>query len=769
MPSYRHASAPPSRPSGGRRRRLQGAALAVLLTLTTGVPAAFAATPFGGLLESTLPGTAPTSPQELGDGATADLLYADVTEGLSQIVPPEANAGGSAELSYPLQLPQGRGETPELALTYDSGGGSSWAGLGWDISVGEVAVDTSFGSPRFCDGSTKSPPCGNVESESYTLDGDPLVPNAVRAVLEPRISERQDFTRRVETEFEQIIRHGTKPSDYWWEVRDKKGGVRFYGGAPDAGGPFGRAGTQAGIDDKSRMPSGILADAQGNGVRWMLTAQRDIGVNLVRYEYETVLYQRSTSAATGWAPLAPGASCPSGQACPKHVFLSKILYTAGATASGQPENPTYEVRFVRTPGGRTDARLDGRGGVLDLDQDLLTSIDVVHRPSSKVVTRYVLGYDSDPHFGKRRLKSVTQIGCNGLATCPTTGQKHTFAYHDDVAAAGSGDQPSGPALVPSKLSALGTSATNAGDGRIYVGFNPASPSKTGSAGGSFAMNGATNESLIEFMDLNGDSLPDKVYRKTTNLVTEPSGDESMIRYQLNTTKPTTARTTGVTFGPMHELTGFSRLPVQRSIGIQGGIEAYFGVYGVFNVGGQWSWVDSYFTDANGDGLPDLVRGSQVLFNHLVCGTPAPGADPVEQCARAPLQLLAGEVQLLPHLFQVQVELGRHVRGVPAQVPHPAAQLRGHLGQPLRAPISCGAARCSSTTSSAARRRPAPTRSSSACRPSPPRMRTPECRSRRRRSPSATRASSRWWTGCARRSRRSTPWSGGRLPSPAPSR
>ncbi|MDC5697944.1 hypothetical protein OO014_11795 [Intrasporangium calvum] len=642
MPSYRHASTPSNGSTRrSRLRRFPAVALALLLALTTGAPAALGATPFGGLVEATLPGTAPTSPQELGEGATADLLYADVTEGLSQIQPPEANAGGSAQLSYPIALPQGRGDTPELALTYDSGGGSSWAGLGWDISVGEVAVDTSFGSPRFCDGTAKSPPCGNVESESYTLDGDPLVPNAVRAVLEPRVAERQDFTRRVETEFEQIIRHGTKPSDYWWEVRDKKGGVRFYGGAPDSGGPFGRPGVQAGLDDKSRMPSGILADAQGNGVRWMLTAQRDIGVNLVRYEYETVLYRRSTSAATGWVPVAPGMNCPSGQACPKHVFLSKILYTAGATASGQPEDATYEVRFVRKPGGRTDARLDGRGGVLDLDQDLLDRIDVVHRPSSKVVTRYALDYDSDPHFGKRRLKSVTQIGCNGLATCPTDGQKHTFAYHDDIAAAGSGfdtpttwqtgDQPAGPALVPSKLSALGTSATNAGDGRIYVGFNPASPSKTGSAGGSFAMNGATNESLIEFMDLNGDSLPDKVYRKTTDLVTEPSDGESMIRYQLNTTKPTTAPTTGVTFGPMHELKGFSRLPVQRSIGIQGGIEAYFGVYGVFNVGGQWSWVDSYFTDANGDGLPDLVRGSEVLFNHLVCGPPTPGVDPVDQC------------------------------------------------------------------------------------------------------------------------------------------
>lgn len=625
-----------------RRRAPWAAGLAVLLATTVGVPLAGAGMPLGGLIEGTLGNPALSSPQELGEGTTTDLLYADVTEGLSQVAAPEVNSGGTAELSYPLELPQGRGMTPELALGYSSSGGPSWAGVGWDLSVGEVAVDTSFGAPRFCDGSAKSPPCGNVESESYTLDGDQLVPNAVRSVLEARVSERQDYSRRVETEFEQIIRHGTKPSDYWWEVRDKKGGVRFYGGTPDAGGPKGLPGTQAGVDDKARKPSDILTDSQGNGVRWMLTAQRDIGVNLFRYVYETVSYQRDTSAATGWSPLGAGVACPSGQACPKHVFLSKILYTAASTASGQPEDPAYEIRFLRTPGGRSDARLDGRSGVLDLDQDLLGAIEVRHIDTDKVVTRYELGYDADPHFGKTRLRSVTQIGCNGLASCPTTGLKHTFDYWDDVATAGSGfgapatwktgTQPSSPGGTPGyiteKLSALGASQTNAGDGRIYVGFNPASPSKTGSAGGSFAMNGATNESIIEFMDLNGDGLPDKVYRKTTNLTAEPGSGETMIQYQLNTSTPSTAPTAAVTFGTMHGLEGFSRLPVQRSIGIQGGIEAYFGVYGVFNVGGSWSWVDSYFTDANGDGLPDLVSGTDVLFNHLVCD---PNATGVEAC------------------------------------------------------------------------------------------------------------------------------------------
>ncbi|GAB3051208.1 hypothetical protein GCM10027053_08200 [Intrasporangium mesophilum] len=626
-------------------RTAWAAVTATVLALTFGVPGASGGTPLGGMMESTLPGIAPTSPKELGEATTTDLLYANPTEGMAQVDVPEANSSGTAETSYPLVLPQGRGFTPKLALSYSSEGGSSWTGLGWDLAPPEIAVDTSFGAPRFCDGSVKSPPCGNVESESYTLDGDALMPNAAKAVLDPRIAERQDFTRRVETDYEQIIRHGTKPDNYFWEVRDKQGNIRWYGGVPDAGGPNGEAGQLKGINDRTRDASGILTDGAGNagnGVRWFLTATRDIGVNMHRYEYVTVTYKRDETQPTGWKALGGNESCPSGQACPKHIYLSKILYTAASTASEEPEDPAYEVRFVRTPGGRTDAVLDGTGGVLDLDQDLLDHIDVVYRKTGEIVTRYQLTYDADPHFGKSRLRKITQIGCHGLAACPTTGLDHTFDYYDDIATAKSGfdtearwetganpTSPGGtPDYITNNLSGLGSSATNAGDGHIYIGFNPAAPNKTGSAGGSFSMNGSTGESVIEFMDLNGDGLPDKVYRKTTNLTQEPGTDEKMIRYQLNTTTPGTARRATVTFGEMHELDGFQRLPIQRSIGIAGGPEAYFGVYGVFNIGGSWSWVDSYFTDANGDGLPDLVKGNSVLFNHLEC---TPGKTGVEAC------------------------------------------------------------------------------------------------------------------------------------------
>ncbi|MEJ2748412.1 MAG: SpvB/TcaC N-terminal domain-containing protein, partial [Anaerolineae bacterium] len=151
------------------------------------------------------------TPADLGDGALKGLQYADPAEQLDLIEPPVADNFGDAQLEHPINIPVGRaGLEPSLALTYDSGAGASWVGTGWDLGVGEVVVDTRFGVPRFLAG---------AESESYILDGDVLSPTAVVSNFEsPRVANRSDFTRRIEDEFERIIRHGDSPTNYFWEV-----------------------------------------------------------------------------------------------------------------------------------------------------------------------------------------------------------------------------------------------------------------------------------------------------------------------------------------------------------------------------------------------------------------------------------------------------------------------------------------------------------------------------------------------------------------------
>jgi hypothetical protein len=505
-------------------------------------------------------------------------------------------------------------------LSYDSSGASSWAGLGWDISVGDISVDTEWGVPLFCP-RDNGPACGNVESESYLLDGEALMPSAVRTDYQDRVAEREDFTRRVETEYERIIRHGSTPENYFWEVRDKSGNVRWYGGYPDGGGPTGDPGTRDSgrfQNDGTRNASAILTDDHENGFRWYLSAMRDVGVNMFRYEYDTVTYQNVRSGdGTAWQALGAGADCPNGRTCAKHVYLRSILYTGASEASGHDEDPPYEVRFVRSD-SRPDPVLDARGGFLDLDQERLDSIEVRYVETDELITKYDLEYDRD-RFGKSKLVSVTQTGCAHVDPCDaTTAATHTFAYYDDVETAGGGFA-STPATwdtgldnlannIYDRASALGMSQSNGGDGHVYLGFNGAAPSKTGSFGGSITVSGGQTDSLVEFLDINGDSLPDKVFE-----------DDGVVKYRLNAARPEDEPDDAVSFVTKDDVAGrFDSLPVEREFGITGGIEAYMGVVGVLNVGGEWSFADGYFTDANADGLPDYVVGGTVYFNSLVC-------------------------------------------------------------------------------------------------------------------------------------------------------
>ena len=486
------------------------------------------------------------SPQELGADTQTDLMYADPTEQLSLVAPPDPDSSGAAAVDYPIVLPKGRGMTPELAISYTSGGPSSWAGLGWDLAVGDVSVDTEFGVPLFCPRDV-GPKCDDVESESYTLDGEALLPSAVRSSYLPRIADREDFTGRVETEYRRIIRHGDNTKDYFWEVVDKEGAIKWYGAYPDSGGPFGEGGGRAEPfrNDKAQDKSAILFDDEDNAVRWYLSAERDVGVNFFRYEYDTITYRASQQGqGTTWVAL-PDDDCPDGTVCAQHVYLSKILYTGVGEQDITPgEDPAYEIHFVRRETPRIDAVLDGTGGFLDLDRELLKDIEVRYADTGALITRYRLQYETG-RFGKSLLTGVTQSGCTGGGKDDCAGDdqaaSHTFTYFDDIGTAGSGfktaqwdtrDDNLNKSRLVNRASALGMSAANGGDGQVYIGYNSVAPDKNGSFGGSITLEGATTESLLEFLDINGDGLPDKVFRDNPDLT-----GAGTIRYRLNTSSP----------------------------------------------------------------------------------------------------------------------------------------------------------------------------------------------------------------------------------------
>ena len=78
----------------------------------------------------------PDSPQPLSDDPTSikNIKAADPGAGINLIDPPQANSTGDARLSYPIDIPPGRGGMqPGVQVSYNSGGADGWLGVGWDI------------------------------------------------------------------------------------------------------------------------------------------------------------------------------------------------------------------------------------------------------------------------------------------------------------------------------------------------------------------------------------------------------------------------------------------------------------------------------------------------------------------------------------------------------------------------------------------------------------------------------------------------------------
>lgn len=592
------------------------AALCALAMVATTPTVAAADAPLGGAADSTLGSQPLLTPAQLGNGNTDGLQFGDPTDHLALVDPPGVSNDGGAHLSYPLVIPPGRGITPQLSVDYDSGGSDGWVGQGWDLSVGDISVDTRWGAPRF------DP---NYESETYDIDGQMLVPNALGSSWQKRVSgDRQDYTRQVETQYDQIIRHEVAPGgpkNYYWEVHDKGGNVYWYGGTPDDGGPIGTAGVSH-IDR-----SAIVTDRNGNGVHWLLSAQRDVGVNLVKYHYQTLHY---TYGSNGW--VTTDSCTPSADTlCAQHTYLRDIYYTGAATKSGQPFDPPYDIHFVRESElhpdatARHDPVVSAMGGYVDLTADRLARIEVRHgttaatgddvRSYDQLAVRYDLDY-VDGAFGKSLLHSITQVGSDG-----TTSATHSFDYVDRVQNNNGGydgfgspqDLNTGDDL-PDKLlldshasiSALGGSESNSAEGHAYIGFNPLAPEKVGSFGGSLQVGGGATDAISEWLDINGDGLPDKVFRK-----------DGTIQYRLNRSGPGGS----ATFADPQTALGITKLSHDNNIGLEAAFEAYPGVTVAFGLGSEVSWGDAYFTDVNADGLPDYVSGGDVYFNHLDHGVP----------------------------------------------------------------------------------------------------------------------------------------------------
>ncbi|HBY96539.1 MAG TPA: sugar-binding protein [Chloroflexi bacterium] len=526
----------------------------------------------------------PSLPMSYNPSSLKDIEAADPGEGINLIERPQVNNLGEARFSYPIQLPPGRDNMqPLLEVNYNSSSANGWMGLGWDIRISGLTIDTRWGVPRYD---------RDVETETYLLDDGQLTPLAHRGAPQVRTPEKV-FHARVEGEFQRIIRHGSQPKNYWWEIVDKNGMRSFYGGDPQTNGPAADA---------------TLTDANGNIFKWALREVRDLNGNGVKYGYTRIS-----------DPGISGGTMPGSQ-----LYLKTINYTQSNGAAGAftvnflrdselPNVPNYAglSSYQRRP----DVMIDARGGFKMVTAALLKRIEVTF--NHELVRRYDFVYQVGA-FNKTLLQSISQSGEDG-----TVFNMHTFTYYDELLDAGGAyqgfggptdwstgsDNVTAPAVpIEGQASALGGSVSTSVGGHLYVGFNLESPTKEGSGGGKVGFNYSSTDTVLEMIDLNGDELPDKVFK----------GGDGQVYFRLNRSGPggTTA------FDPPVPVTSLPAIARESSATISLGPELYLGVNVLYNHAETFTTSPVYFSDVNGDGLADLVNSKQVLFNHLVNGVPS---------------------------------------------------------------------------------------------------------------------------------------------------
>src|SRR5499427_5229164 len=250
------------------------------------------------------------------------MKTADPGAKVNLVAPPQANSAGDANVNYPIEVPPGRnGQQPSLAITYNSSRGNGLLGTGWGLDLPSIDIDTRWGVPRYDTGQI-DPSRGPLETETYMLNGAELAPVANRGDLQPRRTAPlkagdctplpcTTFSQRVEGGFLKIVRHGDKPTNYWWEVIAKDGTRSLFGGS---------AATNA-VD-----PNAVLADPVTHNIgRWMLREVIDTNENNTRFYYDVV----PANATFGPEPA-------------RQIYPNRIAYTG---RTGVADGP-YQIIFT---------------------------------------------------------------------------------------------------------------------------------------------------------------------------------------------------------------------------------------------------------------------------------------------------------------------------------------------------------------------------------------------------------------------------------------
>ena len=528
---------------------------------------------------------APESPQTDGFTPTMmnDIKAADPTSKINLITPPTANNRGSANLQYGFEMPPARnGMAPSLGIQYSSEGGSGWLGEGWNLSVPSITLDTRWGVPRYDT---------SKETETYLMSGSMLstmgddgkMGVAHRGEKMNRKADRQFYTRQG-GDFSRIIRKGNSPADYTWEVTDKQGIKYIYGG-------------------EGAVLKGTITDASGQSreviTEWKLKRVEETHGDYIEYVYETAD-----------EPVRGG-------------LVAKAIYLKEVRAGNSGQAPHTVVVLE----GSKQKRLknnNARYGFLTSSNRLLEKLTVHFQGST--LRSYAFTY-GEGAFNKDVLTGVKQLDDKGAEV-----SYQNFDYYDDVQAAKGyvpfkekqetwnthNDHLGAGFLNPlqfvskafsDKPSALGGTTSFSLSGSFYAGIGPMDGDKWkgNTIGASYGYSLDKSNGVSTLVDINGDGLPDKVFRK---------GGALYYRPQIPT-----SQNSEVLYGEDVRIVGVSGFSKITSSTHNGGAKATVG-YQLFTaeVGVDFSSTKTktteYLSDINGDGLVDLVFNKKVYFNHI---------------------------------------------------------------------------------------------------------------------------------------------------------
>ncbi|MEK6699757.1 MAG: SpvB/TcaC N-terminal domain-containing protein, partial [Nitrospirota bacterium] len=320
---------------------------------------------FTDIINSTL--VVPEHPQALSfnPNSLKDIKAADPSAGMDLIEPPRANNTGTANLSYPIEIPKGRGAyTPDLRITYSSNNANGWMGLGWDIPIPSIQVDTKWGVPAY-DG-----------TEAYLLDGAPLADMG-----------SGNYKPRVEGQYRRIKRYGAGPTGYWWEATDKNGTRYIYGKSA--------ARNSALKNNNAGFPAVIF--------QWYLEQVIDTNGNSTDFFYtnDALAHQNNGEPST-------------------QIYLDKIYYTGSGSTLGK-----YHADFVLESSDRPDQVVNGRSGFKTVLRKRLDRVDVYFDTSP--IRSYDLEYRTGD-FGKSLLSAIA-VKAPGASGSLKEFYRHTLDYY----------------------------------------------------------------------------------------------------------------------------------------------------------------------------------------------------------------------------------------------------------------------------------------------------------------------------------------------------